>query len=1060
MCAGVCVAAADAQTFVNGVNGYSGTEDIVISNLYGGNGTVFATEKNPLYQRSSGNEFRALLRFGGLSLPPGYVVESASVSIGVNTWTTGFRIQGFYVASDWTAAVPGIGWLRRSGTTLNWASVGAGAADRLPGKTVEFSGFRATGDQAVTAALDAAIVQSWIDNPAGNHGVVLVNDTVEKIASIYSYRTSNSLLRPALTIVARPASTIPPAPVTVTSAPALTITDAYGDSGPALRDPRTQVAYYSWGSHYVELLKFPLPPTPPGYKIASASLRLGFNTWETGMSLNGYYLRTPWEGGSAKLGWRRSGETSLWASPGAGAADRLAAPTFRFSGYAAKGDQAMAVALDAEVVQRWASSPSTNHGILLENDTMGKQVLVHSERSTAVSLRPALTVTYSPAGPEETPAVSMLTPAAGQLLTGDATLTAAAVGSVASVEYQIDGVATGARLTAPPYSLRMDTRAVANGTHTIVAIARNAAGAIGASASITVAVENNVPVPTSTFFAPPQLSGSFAVKLYATEGIAAGQTRLVTFGVPFARSSLTAAELGTVKVLRNGIEIPAFVEILTPWRHLANAAVNGTSARVVRIQVEHTVTTPYPGYDTLTVEWGFSSRTANRPFRNPRESWHPVTTNGWTAADGISEPDVYAVLPAAVLCNGVLPGARMVPFDASVAETRDDPAAIKARTSWPGWTKLQTSIKNFGYTILNEDGPYVTSAYLVPYKTASEPWLYDRASALYMWYFQSSAFGALRAAVQNSQFYMKNLYRDSGATAAAAGIFRLVSPDPTKYIGATHAMYSYNENLAYTYWLTGDDTAAPSIRWVAGAHAAWNDTPARWSPGAAQWNERHSGFRLLASTVAYEVFGDAAYASQVQTYTADFIWHQNGAGGQLPAGRVDGGLYHYTQQHPDGPTGVLVASPWMSVLLANAMVRTYGVTEAPATAHFLRRMGTFLKAATKTDANHLYGGSLAYADYLTGVAGNSVMREGNEVEHALEVGASLAWSNFFANELSTPDVTLRSVAQQLMDTHLTGVNYWTRPANPDLGAPAYRVNPPRKYGWQHRTSASVPWLLP
>ena len=59
------------------------------------------------------------------------------------------------------------------------------------------------------------------------------------------------------------------------------------------------------------------------------------------------------------------------------------------------------------------------------------------------------------------------------------------------------------------------------------------------------------------FFAPAVPTGSIVVSLHPTEGIAAGSTRIVTFGVPFPRGSITAAQLSSVRVLRNGTEVAA-----------------------------------------------------------------------------------------------------------------------------------------------------------------------------------------------------------------------------------------------------------------------------------------------------------------------------------------------------------------------------------------------------------------------------------------------------------------------------------------------------------------------
>ena len=66
------------------------------------------------------------------------------------------------------------------------------------------------------------------------------------------------------------------------------------------------------------------------------------------------------------------------------------------------------------------------------------------------------------------------------------------------------------------------------------------------------------------FFAPAVPSGSIDVQLRPTEGVPAGSSRRITFGVPFPRGSLTVAQLANVRVMRQGVEIAAHVEQLTP----------------------------------------------------------------------------------------------------------------------------------------------------------------------------------------------------------------------------------------------------------------------------------------------------------------------------------------------------------------------------------------------------------------------------------------------------------------------------------------------------------------
>src|SRR5262249_12365622 len=156
--------------------------------------------------------------------------------------------------------------------------------------------------------------------------------------------------------------------------------------------------------------------------------------------------------------------------------------------------------------------------------------------------------------------------------------------------------------------------------------------------------------------------------------VTAGAQEVVTFGVPFTRGSVSQSQLARVRVLKNGTEIPAFVEQLTPWRSIDDAGIDGQSVRVARIQIPFTFTTLTP--ESVTVQWGGPARTLNRAtMQDPRLEWHTVTGGSFAAADNVEEPDVLPVLPKDYLAKGML-DARTQPTAGGVAETRDDPAAM------------------------------------------------------------------------------------------------------------------------------------------------------------------------------------------------------------------------------------------------------------------------------------------------------------------------------------------------------------------------------------------------
>src|SRR5437667_32602 len=74
------------------------------------------------------------------------------------------------------------------------------------------------------------------------------------------------------------------------------------------------------------------------------------------------------------------------------------------------------------------------------------------------------------------PTVALTSPASGATVSGTVSLVASATDNVgvAGVQFLVDGVAFGAEVTTPPYTIGWDTTTLANNsTHTLAARARD-----------------------------------------------------------------------------------------------------------------------------------------------------------------------------------------------------------------------------------------------------------------------------------------------------------------------------------------------------------------------------------------------------------------------------------------------------------------------------------------------------------------------------------------------------------------------------------------------------------
>src|SRR5438046_6772666 len=105
------------------------------------------------------------------------------------------------------------------------------------------------------------------------------------------------------------------------------------------------------------------------------------------------------------------------------------------------------------------------------------------QRITANLLNQFLGVASSAAA--AAPTVSITSPASGAPVGGTIGVTASASAGVVGVQFLLDGANLGAEDTTAPYSVSWNTTAASNGSHTLTAAARDAAGNRTTSAPVT-----------------------------------------------------------------------------------------------------------------------------------------------------------------------------------------------------------------------------------------------------------------------------------------------------------------------------------------------------------------------------------------------------------------------------------------------------------------------------------------------------------------------------------------------------------------------------------------------
>jgi hypothetical protein len=142
------------------------------------------------------------------------------------------------------------------------------------------------------------------------------------------------------------------------------------------------------------------------------------------------------------------------------------------------------------------STLSTSHSQALAVLTISTlyHYRVHSKNSSGVeSVSGDAAFSTNNTADTTAPTVSMTSPASGATPSGTVTVAANASDNVgvASVQFMLDGANVGSALTAGPYQMTWDTTTAANGSHSLSAVARDAAGNTATATPVSLSVSNS-----------------------------------------------------------------------------------------------------------------------------------------------------------------------------------------------------------------------------------------------------------------------------------------------------------------------------------------------------------------------------------------------------------------------------------------------------------------------------------------------------------------------------------------------------------------------------------------
>jgi hypothetical protein len=124
----------------------------------------------------------------------------------------------------------------------------------------------------------------------------------------------------------------------------------------------------------------------------------------------------------------------------------------------------------------------------------GSHTLTAVARDTGGNTTTSSAVTLNVNNPPDNtaPTISLSAPAGGSTVQNSVTVSANASDNVgvAGVQFKLDGANLQSEDTSSPYSINWDTTTVANGSHTLTAVARDGAGNTTTSSAVTVTVTN------------------------------------------------------------------------------------------------------------------------------------------------------------------------------------------------------------------------------------------------------------------------------------------------------------------------------------------------------------------------------------------------------------------------------------------------------------------------------------------------------------------------------------------------------------------------------------------
>ncbi len=185
--------------------GYSGCED---TRIFSGPSTENYGSCFNLGAGYTSYIARSLLKFDieGM-LPAGSTIKKAYISVYVRYYQADTTWSLYKVTQSWSEGTAGCGgtvdvdasWDYYNGSGNSWSNAGGDFDSSAISNSILVDGDL---EAFIDFDINASVVQSWLDNPSANYGVILKadNEDTDNYASVYSSEETDIEYRPKLTV--------------------------------------------------------------------------------------------------------------------------------------------------------------------------------------------------------------------------------------------------------------------------------------------------------------------------------------------------------------------------------------------------------------------------------------------------------------------------------------------------------------------------------------------------------------------------------------------------------------------------------------------------------------------------------------------------------------------------------------------------------------------------------------------------------------------------------------------------------------------------------------------